>query len=106
MPSDSTSRAPEADLQTKPAPGETRHVRVAIVGTGFSGLGMAIRLKQQGSDDFLVLERSEDLGGPWRDNTYPGCACDVQSHLYSFSFSRNPDWSNLYSPCDALQKLL
>ncbi len=85
---------------------ELRDVRVAIVGTGFSGLGMAIRLKQQGSDDFLVLERGEDLGGTWRDNTYPGCACDVQSHLYSFSFALNPDWTHLYSPWDEIQEYL
>jgi cation diffusion facilitator CzcD-associated flavoprotein CzcO len=58
------------------------HHRVAIVGSGFSGLGMAIRLKQEGIDDFVVLERAEDLGGTWRENTYPGCACDVPSHLY------------------------
>lgn len=71
---------------------------VAILGTGFSGLGMAIRLKQQGYDDFVVLERADDVGGTWRDNTYPGCACDVPSHLYSFSFAPNPLWSRAYSP--------
>ncbi|HEY7348400.1 MAG TPA: NAD(P)/FAD-dependent oxidoreductase [Ktedonobacterales bacterium] len=75
-----------------------RRVRVAIVGAGFSGLGLAIRLKQQGIDDFVVLERGADVGGTWRDNTYPGCACDVQSHLYSFSFAPNPHWSHHYSP--------
>lgn len=77
--------------------GEAR-VGVAILGTGFSGLGMAIRLKQQGRDDFVVLERADDVGGTWRDNTYPGCACDVPSHLYSFSFAPNPLWSRAYSP--------
>src|SRR5437899_3161390 len=77
--------------------GET-HAGVAILGTGFSGLGMAIRLKQQGYDDFVVLERADDVGGTWRDNTYPGCACDVPSHLYSFSFAPNPLWSRAYSP--------
>ena len=76
----------------------TRHVRVAIVGAGFSGLGLAIRLKQSGLDNFVVLERAEDLAGTWRDNTYPGCACDVPSHLYSFSFALNPDWSRRFSP--------
>jgi len=75
-----------------------RHVRVAIVGAGFSGLGMAIRLKQTGRDDFVVLERGEDVGGTWRDNTYPGAACDVPSHLYSFSFAPNPNWTRAYSP--------
>ena len=70
---------------------------VLIIGTGFSGLGMAIRLKQAGVD-FIVLERADDLGGTWRDNHYPGCACDVQSHLYSFSFEPNPDWSRQFAP--------
>jgi len=78
--------------------GATEHVHVVIVGTGFSGLGMAIRLKQQGRDDFVVLERAADVGGTWRDNTYPGCACDVPSHLYSFSFAQNPNWSRAFSP--------
>ncbi|MDT7570949.1 MAG: hypothetical protein QOE05_1123 [Actinomycetota bacterium] len=73
------------------------HVRVAVVGSGFAGLGAAIRLKRDGYDDFVVLERADDLGGTWRDNTYPGCACDVQSHLYSYSFAPNPDWSRSYS---------
>jgi len=74
-----------------------REVDVAIVGSGFSGLGAAIRLKQEGHDDFLVLEAGEDVGGTWHYNTYPGCACDVPSHLYSFSFAPNPDWSQTYS---------
>src|SRR5437879_2066641 len=75
-----------------------KHFRVAILGTGFAGLGMAIRLKQRGYTDFVVLEKADDVGGTWRDNTYPGCACDVQSHLYSFSFALNPRWSRMYSP--------
>jgi cation diffusion facilitator CzcD-associated flavoprotein CzcO len=74
------------------------HVRVCIAGTGFSGIGMAIRLKQDGVDDFVLIERADDLGGTWRDNTYPGCACDVPSHLYSFSFEPNPGWSRTFSP--------
>jgi len=72
--------------------------RIIIVGTGFAGLGMAARLKRSGMDDFLILERADDVGGTWRDNTYPGCACDVPSALYSFSFALNPEWSNTYSP--------
>jgi cation diffusion facilitator CzcD-associated flavoprotein CzcO len=68
-------------------------VRVAIIGSGFGGLGAAIRLEQRGIDDFVILERAGDVGGTWRDNSYPGCACDVESHLYSFSFAQNPDWS-------------
>jgi cation diffusion facilitator CzcD-associated flavoprotein CzcO len=72
-------------------------VRIAIIGSGFGGLGAAIRLKQRGIDDFVVLERADDLGGTWRDNSYPGCACDVESHLYSFSFAPNPDWTHSFS---------
>ena len=76
----------------------TQHTRIAIVGTGFAGLGMAIRLKQEGEHDFVLLERAGDIGGTWRDNTYPGCRCDVPSHLYSFSFAPNPNWSSTFSP--------
>ncbi|MBN9683558.1 NAD(P)/FAD-dependent oxidoreductase [Corallococcus sp. NCSPR001] len=83
-----------------------RHVRVAIVGAGFAGLGMAIRLKQEGFDDFVILERAGDVGGVWRDNVYPGCACDVQSLLYSFSFAPNPGWSRVYSPGWEIQAYL
>jgi cation diffusion facilitator CzcD-associated flavoprotein CzcO len=74
------------------------HVRVAIIGSGFAGLAMAIALKCGGIDDFVVLERADDIGGAWRDNTYPGCACDVPSTLYSFSFAANPDWTGSFSP--------
>ncbi|MEO7001289.1 MAG: NAD(P)/FAD-dependent oxidoreductase [Ktedonobacterales bacterium] len=87
-------------------PDRLRHTRVAIVGTGFSGLGMAIRLKQRGCDDFVVLERADELGGTWRDNTYPGCACDIPSHLYSFSFAANPDWTRTYAPQREIQAYL
>ena len=72
-------------------------VDVAIVGTGFSGLGMAIRMRQEGFEDFVVLERAGDVGGTWHFNTYPGCACDIPSHLYSFSFERKYDWSRAYA---------
>src|SRR3954468_7859517 len=70
---------------------------VAIVGSGFSGIGLAIRLRQAGVEDFAVLERGDGVGGTWHYNTYPGCACDVPSHLYSFSFAPNPDWTRTYS---------
>lgn len=72
-------------------------VDVAIVGAGFSGLGMAIRLQQEGRDDFLIFERADDVGGTWHWNTYPGCACDVPSHLYSLSFAPKADWSRTYA---------
>ncbi|MBV8528334.1 MAG: NAD(P)/FAD-dependent oxidoreductase [Candidatus Dormibacteraeota bacterium] len=74
----------------------TTETEVLIVGTGFAGLGTAIRLAQQGRRDFTIIERADDVGGTWRDNTYPGLICDVPSHLYSFSFAPNPDWSRTY----------
>ena len=77
--------------------GVVSHHRVAVIGAGFSGLGAAIRMREAGIDDFVVLERAEDVGGTWWANTYPGCQCDVASHLYSFSFMPNPDWSRGYS---------
>jgi cation diffusion facilitator CzcD-associated flavoprotein CzcO len=82
------------------------HHRIVIVGSGFAGLGSAIRLKQRGEHDFVVLERAEQLGGTWRDNSYPGCACDVPSHLYSFSFALNPDWTRLCSPQAEIEEYL
>ncbi|HXE43934.1 MAG TPA: NAD(P)/FAD-dependent oxidoreductase [Conexibacter sp.] len=72
------------------------HVDVAIVGGGFAGLGMAIKLKEAGRTDFVVLERDADVGGTWWQNTYPGCQCDVPSNLYSFSFAPNPAWSHTF----------
>lgn len=71
---------------------------VIIVGSGFAGLGLAIALKRAGRDDFVVLEAADALGGTWRDNHYPGCACDVPSHLYSYSFAPNPRWSRVFAP--------
>lgn len=71
--------------------------KIAIIGTGFSGLGMAMRLKQRGEEDFLLFEKDQGVGGTWRVNNYPGCACDVQSHLYSFSFEPNPNWTRMFA---------
>jgi cation diffusion facilitator CzcD-associated flavoprotein CzcO len=81
-------------------------VQVAVIGTGFSGLGMAIKLKQAGIDSFVVLEKADTVGGTWRENTYPGCACDVQSHLYSFSFEPNPSWSRMFAPQAEIREYL
>ncbi|HVV13911.1 NAD(P)/FAD-dependent oxidoreductase [Amycolatopsis sp.] len=78
--------------------GERTETGVVIVGTGFSGLGMAIQLRKQGREDFVILEKAHEVGGTWRDNTYPGCACDIQSHMYSFSFEQNPNWTRSFSP--------
>ncbi|MFN4327812.1 MAG: flavin-containing monooxygenase [Limnobacter sp.] len=70
---------------------------VLVVGAGVSGLGMAIRLKQSGIDNFRVIDKGQDVGGTWRDNTYPGCGCDVKSALYSYSFEPWPEWSHVYA---------
>ncbi|MFC8528341.1 flavin-containing monooxygenase [Nocardia sp. NPDC057227] len=72
------------------------HNHVLIVGAGFGGIGLAIKLREAGFDDLAVLERADELGGTWQANTYPGAACDVPSHLYSYSFAPNPDWSRTY----------
>ena len=97
-------------LETQPAPagaaGAVREVRVAIIGSGFAGLGMAIALRRRGETDFVVLERGDDVGGTWRDNHYPGAACDVQCNLYSFSFAPNPDWPRSYSEQPEIQAYL
>ncbi|SEN09959.1 flavin-containing monooxygenase [Actinacidiphila rubida] len=77
--------------------GDLEHVRVAVIGSGFGGLGAAVRLRREGITDFVVLERAQSVGGTWRDNSYPGCACDVPSHLYSFSFAPNPEWPRAFS---------
>src|SRR6201995_1682992 len=93
-------------LHPRGAEAERRHVGVLIIGSGFAGLGAAIRLAQQGRDDFLVVERGSEVGGTWRDNTYPGAACDVPSHLYSYSFELNPNWSRSFSPQPEIQQYL
>jgi cation diffusion facilitator CzcD-associated flavoprotein CzcO len=79
------------------------HIRHLIVGAGFSGLAMAIKLDESGEPDFLAIDRGSDVGGTWRDNTYPGAACDVPSQLYSFSFALNPEWSSAFSPQPEIQ---
>jgi cation diffusion facilitator CzcD-associated flavoprotein CzcO len=79
---------------------------VVIVGTGFSGLGMAIKLREAGIDDFVLIEKADSVAGTWRENTYPGCACDVPSHMYSFSFEPNPDWSEMYAPQEEIRAYL
>jgi cation diffusion facilitator CzcD-associated flavoprotein CzcO len=73
------------------------HTRAVIIGTGFSGLGMGIALQKQGVD-FVILEKADEIGGTWRDNSYPGAACDVPSHLYSFSFEPKAGWTRMFSP--------
>ncbi|MRJ75995.1 SidA/IucD/PvdA family monooxygenase [Aeromicrobium sp. SMF47] len=70
---------------------------IVIIGTGFSGMGMAMKLRASGREDFVVLEKAQDVGGTWRDNTYPGCECDIPSHMYSFSYELNTGWSKSFS---------
>ncbi|NAZ86433.1 flavin-containing monooxygenase [Kineococcus indalonis] len=85
-------------------PGGAAHARgvedvdVVVVGAGFAGIGAALTLARRGRESFVVLERAGDVGGTWRDNTYPGVACDVPAHLYSFSFAPNPSWSRVFAP--------
>src|SRR5919112_1870388 len=79
--------------QSSVLPAETD---IAIVGAGFGGLAAAIQLDRNGFGDYVVLERSGDVGGTWSANTYPGCQCDVPSNLYSFSFAPKPDWTHSY----------
>src|SRR5208337_4094931 len=85
--------------QIKPDNGSRSEVPLAfvIIGSGFGGIGMGAALKRQGVTDFVILEKAQDVGGCWRQNTYPGAACDVPSHLYSFSFEPNPDWSHAFA---------
>lgn len=85
---------------------DIHHLKILIIGGGFAGLGAAIRLAQAGEDDFLVIERGDDVGGAWRDNTYPGAECDVPSHLYSYSFDQNPNWSRSFSPQAEIERYL
>lgn len=84
---------PETPRQDPPV----RHHEVVILGAGVAGLCMAVRLRQQGQHDLMIFEKADSLGGTWRDNTYPGCGCDVPSDLYSLSFEQNPDWSQTYA---------
>lgn len=84
----------------------TRHLGIAILGAGFAGVGMAARLILSGRTDFRVFERADGIGGTWWVNRYPGCACDVPSHLYSLSFAPNPDWTRRFAPRAEIQRYL
>lgn len=89
-----------------PASHAVRHVEVAIAGAGFGGLCMAVQLQKHGIDDFVILEKASKVGGTWRDNHYPGAECDVQSHMYSYSFETRADWSQRYAPYDEIQRYI
>ena len=77
---------------------ELKNPSVAVIGAGMTGILMAIKLREAGITDITILEKADKLGGTWRENTYPGIACDVPSHVYSYSFALNPDWSQLAKP--------
>jgi len=98
-----TDEAPR--LRADEAP-RLQTVEVAVLGSGFAGIAMAAELHRDGRTDFVVLERASEVGGTWRDNTYPGAACDVPSHLYSFSFAPNPAWSHSFSRQPQIQDYL
>src|SRR5678815_2860656 len=89
--------------QSAANPGE---LPIAIIGAGFAGIGAAIRLLQSGVRSFTIYERAGEIGGTWRDNTYPGAACDVPSHAYSLSFEQYPGWTRRFSPSGEIQSYL
>src|SRR5687767_11439832 len=82
---------------------DARQLRFAVIGAGMAGILSSIKLAEAGYDDFTIYEKADRLGGTWRENTYPGIACDVPSHLYSYSFAPNAEWSHRYSPGSEIQ---
>jgi len=105
MTADSPSQATPPEHRPSPS-GAAEVLEVAIVGGGFGGLCMAIQLLRQGERRFAILEKGGEVGGTWRDNSYPGAECDVQSHLYSFSFAGKPDWSQRYAGWQEIQRYI
>ncbi|WP_430445546.1 MAG: flavin-containing monooxygenase [Pseudomonas piscis] len=89
---------PASTTASNSAPDASQPLEAIIIGAGFGGLGMGIALRKAGASRFVILEKGQDVGGVWRDNSYPGAACDVPSHLYSFSFEPNPHWSRTFAP--------
>ncbi len=87
----------DAQIPATAGTGVSEHRRVVVIGAGFAGIGLGIRLLQEGIDDFVVLEKAAEVGGTWEANTYPGIQCDIPSHLYSLSFMPNPGWSRTFS---------
>ena len=95
-----------ADTMRRMNPSRKRHLAVVIIGAGFGGVGLGARLADQGMRDFLIFDRATGVGGTWWANRYPGCACDVPSHLYSLSFAPNPDWTRRFAPRAEIQAYL
>ena len=89
-----SAHTPSGSSQASPQAARSESVRIAVLGAGMSGICMGTRLIQRGIRDFVILEKADSVGGTWRENTYPGIACDVPSHLYSFSFELNPNWTH------------
>ena len=84
---------------TEPTPNlNTQDPRIVIIGAGMAGILSAIKFREAGYDNFIIYEKSDALGGTWRANTYPGLACDVPAHSYTYSFEPNPDWSQVFAP--------
>ncbi|MBK5646573.1 MAG: NAD(P)/FAD-dependent oxidoreductase, partial [Acinetobacter sp.] len=79
---------------------------VVIIGAGFSGIAAGIKLKQQNINNFIILEKSNEVGGVWRENTYPGCERDVPSSIYSYSFAPNPNWSHIFAKQKEIQQYI
>ena len=101
MPATATSPADStADATTDPT------TRSSSSAPASPGIGAAIKLKEAGIEDFVVIDKADSVAGTWRENTYPGCACDVPSHMYSFSFEQNPDWSEMYAPQQEIRDYL
>ncbi len=98
--------SPQSRNQAQAKKTKNARPRVAIIGTGFGGLGLAIRLKQAGIADLTLFEKANDVGGVWRDNTYPGAACDVPSHLYSYSFEQDRGWANRFGKAPEIHQYL
>lgn len=90
-------------IANQPDRGERGVPRFIIIGAGMAGILSAIKLREAGLTDFVIYEKADRLGGTWRENTYPGIACDVPSHLYSYSFALNPNWSRQFSPGAEIQ---
>lgn len=78
-------------------------LRIAIIGAGMAGILSTVKLREAGLTNYVIYEKANRLGGTWRENSYPGIACDVPSHLYSYSFEPNPDWTHQYSPGAEIQ---
>ena len=92
-----------ADILPTPTNSTAFNPRLVIIGAGMSGILSAIRLKEAGLNNFAIYEKADRLGGTWRENTYPGIACDVPSHFYCYSFALNPEWSHRFSPGAEIQ---